>query len=95
MRGRYCDAEIAFSVRACGCDIAANIQLNLDIFTALPWVNFILVGDDGERDPETFQALKDKYPERVAAIYIRKVHPDPQRKTYTGQMDLSDGIKGR
>ena len=65
------------------------------IFVALPWVNFVLVGDDGERDPETFQALKDKYPERIAAIYIRKVHPDPQRKTYAGQMDLSDGIKGR
>lgn len=64
-----------------------------NIFAALPWVNFILVGDDGERDPETFQALKDKYPERIAAIYIRKVHPDPQRKTYAGQMDLSDGIK--
>ena len=63
-----------------------------NIFTALPWVNFILVGDDGERDPETFQALKDKHPERVLAIYIRKVHPDPQRKTYAGQMDLSDGI---
>lgn len=59
------------------------------IFAALPWVNFILVGDDGERDPEIFQALKEKHPQRVAAIYIRKVPPDKKRKTYAGQMDLT------
>lgn len=64
-----------------------------NIFNALPWVRFVLIGDDGEQDPETFQALKENYPERVAAIYIRKVHPDPQRRTYLGQQDLGDATK--
>ncbi len=64
-----------------------------NIFAALPWVNFILVGDDGERDPEIYKALKEKYSQRVAAIYIRKVHPDKKRKTYAGQIDLTSAIK--
>ncbi len=59
------------------------------IFAALPWVKFILIGDDGERDPEIYRTLQEKYPQRVAAIYIRKVHPDPQRKAYAGQLDLA------
>lgn len=59
------------------------------IFVALPWVKFILIGDNGERDPEIYRALQEKYPQRVAAIYIRKVHPDPQRKAHAGQLDLT------
>jgi len=59
------------------------------IFTALPWVKFILIGDDGERDPEIYRTLQEKHPQRVAAIYIRKVHPDPQRKAYAVQLDLA------
>ena len=59
------------------------------IFKALPWVKFTLVGDDGELDPEIYQALQEKYPQHVAAIYIRKVHPDPKRKAYPGQLDLA------
>lgn len=59
------------------------------IFAALPWVKFVLIGDDGERDPEIYRALQEKYPQRVAAIYIRKIHPDRQRKAYPGQLDLA------
>jgi phosphatidate phosphatase APP1 len=58
------------------------------ILAALPWVKFVLVGDDGELDPETYQAIQDKYPRRVNAIYIRKVSPDPKRAVYPGQRDL-------
>ncbi len=65
---------------------AAKIEA---IFSALPWVKFVLVGDDGELDPETYRALQEKYPQHVAAIYIRKVSPDPKRKTYAGQLDLT------
>lgn len=59
------------------------------IFAALPWVKFVLVGDDGEFDPETYRTLQEKYPQHVAAIYIRKVSRDPNRKAYAGQLDLS------
>lgn len=57
--------------------------------SALPWVKFILVGDDGEHDPEIYRTLQRKHPQRVAAIFIGKVHLDPQRKAYAGQLDLA------
>jgi phosphatidate phosphatase APP1 len=32
---------------------------------------FVLVGDSGEKDPEIYAALQQKYPERIARILIR------------------------
>lgn len=44
----------------------------------------ILVGDDTEHDPEIFAKIKEHYPERVLAVYIRKVKA----------RDLPSGISG-
>lgn len=33
----------------------------------------ILVGDDGEKDPETYATLRDKFPNRITAIYIHRI----------------------
>jgi phosphatidate phosphatase APP1 len=65
------------------------------ILAALPWVNFTLVGDDGEFDPEIYRAIQEKFPQRVSAIYIRKVKPDPHRVSYPGQLDLVTAIDGK
>jgi phosphatidate phosphatase APP1 len=62
------------------------------IFASLPWVRFTLIGDDGEHDPEIYSAIQKKYPDRVSAIYIRKVHTDPARVTHSGQQDLAAAI---
>jgi phosphatidate phosphatase APP1 len=62
------------------------------VLAMLPWVRFTLIGDDGERDPEIYRAIAEKYPTRVAAIYIRKVHPDPARVRHDGQMDLAEAV---
>lgn len=62
------------------------------ILAALPWVNFVLMGDDGELDPETYRAIQEKYPQRVSAIYIRKVSPDSKRVSYPGQLDLAAAL---
>jgi len=43
------------------------------ILSAFPRRRFVLVGDSGERDPEIYGALARKYPDRVAAIFIRAV----------------------
>ena len=51
----------------------------------LPAVRFILVGDDGESDPETYRSIRDNHPTRIEVVYIRRVHPDPRRRTYPGQ----------
>jgi phosphatidate phosphatase APP1 len=64
------------------------------VLAALPWVMFDLVGDDGERDPEIYRAIAEKFPGRVRAIYIRKVHPDAARAKYPGHVDLAAAIVG-
>lgn len=61
-----------------------------ELFSRLPEVRFVLVGDDGERDPEIYDWVRNKYPERVEAIWIRRVNPDPARPALAGQRDLSE-----
>jgi phosphatidate phosphatase APP1 len=51
----------------------------------LPDVRFVLVGDDGERDPEVYDAIRTRHPSRVEAVYIRRVSADPARPRYPGQ----------
>ena len=46
------------------------------IFKSLPDNKFILVGDNGEKDPEAYADLAKKYPNQVHKILIRKAYPD-------------------
>jgi phosphatidate phosphatase APP1 len=55
------------------------------ILAELPAARFVLVGDDGERDPEAYQTIRDRHPERIEAVYIRRVSPDQNRPAYAGQ----------
>jgi phosphatidate phosphatase APP1 len=56
-------------------------------------VRFVLVGDDGERDPEIYDWVRRRHPQRVEAIWIRRVHPDPRRARFAGQRDLGDVMR--
>ena len=51
----------------------------LDLY---PKLNFILIGDSGEKDPEIYRQIVAEYPGRILAIYIRKIdvgaHRDEQ-----------------
>jgi phosphatidate phosphatase APP1 len=42
-----------------------------------PRRRFILVGDSGERDPETYGTIARKFPARVLRIFIRDVTGEP------------------
>ncbi|WPP50292.1 App1 family protein [Catalinimonas niigatensis] len=43
------------------------------LFLLYPDIQFILVGDSGQKDPEIYEFLSRKYPDRIKAIYIRDV----------------------
>jgi phosphatidate phosphatase APP1 len=43
--------------------------------TELPGVRWVLVGDDGEHDPEIYRDFANRHPEQVAAIALRTVAP--------------------
>ncbi|WP_395656508.1 App1 family protein [Nocardioides sp.] len=42
-----------------------------------PDLDFVLIGDSGERDPEIYADIVREHPGRVLAVYIREVRLDP------------------
>lgn len=60
------------------------------ILAEFPQTKFYLFGDDGERDPEIYNAILTKYPERIAGVWIRRLNPDPKRPVYPEQHDTKE-----
>jgi phosphatidate phosphatase APP1 len=52
------------------------IRLILQMYSNL---NFILIGDSGQQDPEIYTRLVERYSHRILAIYIREVTRRPER----------------
>lgn len=50
-----------------------------EILTTYPRLPFILVGDNGQEDPEIYGAIVREFPGRILAIYIRNVSQHPER----------------
>jgi phosphatidate phosphatase APP1 len=44
-----------------------------------PHLQFVLIGDSGEQDPEIYAEVVRRHPKSVRVIYIRNVNPDPSR----------------
>lgn len=49
------------------------------ILSYYPGMQFVLIGDSGEQDPEIYTEVVRRHPEQVRVIYIRNVNPDPAR----------------
>lgn len=64
-----------------------------EIFRRLPNHRFVLMGDDGEKDPEIYRDIAQRFPTRVAAVFIRKVNPDPNRIRFPEQQDFEKGAE--
>ncbi|MFN2396848.1 MAG: phosphatase domain-containing protein, partial [Bacteroidales bacterium] len=45
-----------------------------------PGMNFILIGDSGQHDPELYAEVMEKYPGRVKAVYIREIKQVSQQR---------------
>ncbi|WP_159704171.1 App1 family protein [Massilia sp. 9I] len=54
----------------------AQIERILDFY---PDMQFVLIGDSGEQDPEIYTEVVRRHPGAVKMIYIRNVNPDPSR----------------
>ncbi len=54
----------------------AKIELILSYY---PDMQFVLIGDSGEQDPEIYAEVLKRHPKSVRVIYIRNVNPDPAR----------------
>jgi len=62
------------------------------LLAALPQVRFVLVGDDGESDPETYDKIRRRHLDRIEAVWIRKVNLDKTRRVYLEQRDLAAAL---
>jgi phosphatidate phosphatase APP1 len=51
------------------------------ILDSFPYLQFILIGDSGEEDPEIYADVIQLYPQRILAAYIRSVKHDPKRES--------------
>ncbi|MDX1471916.1 MAG: phosphatase domain-containing protein [Flavobacteriaceae bacterium] len=45
----------------------------VNLLNAYPDLNFILIGDSGEHDPDIYTEIAEEYPDRILAIYLRSV----------------------
>ncbi len=54
-------------------------RLIREILETFPTLPFILVGDSGQEDPEIYAEIVAAHPNRILAVYIRSVEPDPER----------------
>lgn len=43
--------------------------------TELPWIRWLLIGDDGQHDPEIYASFAASHPDHVAAVAIRQLSP--------------------
>ena len=59
-----------------------------DILAAVPHARFVLVGDDGESDPAIFAAVRERYPERIEAVWIRRTQGEDGAPLPPGQVPL-------
>ncbi|MBX9449081.1 MAG: App1 family protein [Taibaiella sp.] len=51
------------------------------IIIAFPENQFVLLGDNSQRDPEIYAAIAEKYPQQIAHILIRNVSRDKETAT--------------
>jgi phosphatidate phosphatase APP1 len=65
-----------------------RISRILDLF---PKQNFILLGDNSQRDPELYKALANQYPDQIHAIYIRKI----RHRTINSTKRILDSISNK
>ncbi|MFW5793630.1 MAG: phosphatase domain-containing protein [Bacteroidota bacterium] len=49
-----------------------KIELLMELY---PGMNFVLIGDSGQHDPELYAEIMKDYPGRIIAVYIREVKP--------------------
>ena len=59
------------------------------LLAAFPAMRFLLIGDDGEHDPEIYRDIQKRFPTRITQVMIRRVHPDPVRPRYPEQAEFN------
>jgi phosphatidate phosphatase APP1 len=57
------------------------------ILSTYPNTRFVLLGDSGQKDPELYYKIAQKYPQQIAAIYIRYIKHKPSIRNYIHELN--------
>lgn len=57
-----------------------------------PTLKFVLIGDSGQRDTEIYRQALEKYPDRILAVYIRKIGKKDDFDHITNQEFKDKGV---
>lgn len=68
-----------------------NIKTVLETY---PHLQFVLVGDNSEQDPEIYTEIVKEYPNRIRTIYIRKVVDKVENKYDSAKLIKEIGTNG-
>ena len=58
-----------------------------------PGLNFILIGDSGQRDPEIYKKALHEFPGRIKAVYIRKIGKKDEFEEETIKLFKEKGVE--
>ena len=58
----------------------------------LPQLEWLLVGDDGQHDPQIYAEVAEAAPDRVRAVAIRELSPGEQVRTHGTPTPLPEGV---
>ncbi len=61
-------------------------QKIIQLFNSLPNIKFMLIGDDGEHDPDIYHEIQTRFPNQVKGIWIRRIVHDQLK--YPQQQDF-------
>ncbi len=62
------------------------------LFETYPGMRFILIGDNGQHDPEIYSQIASEYPDRIRAIYIRVVRRKSRESRLTDILNQMDQL---
>jgi phosphatidate phosphatase APP1 len=67
----------------------SKIEMLLELYSGM---QFILIGDSGQHDPEIYSEIIRDYPGRITAVYIREIKQmdDQRRKLLQAKIDTPD-----
>ncbi|MDQ1140525.1 App1 family protein [Pedobacter agri] len=61
------------------------------ILDAFPNQKFVFFGDNSQQDPTIYTLIVEKYPNNIAAVYIRNIRPEKEEET----RNLLDKVKAK
>lgn len=65
-----------------------KLEMINNILDSFPNLDFILIGDSGEEDPEIYTQIVQTYPQRILGVYIRAVRQDSKRAAEIEQLAI-------